>query len=114
MSLNLYDTATREINEFKPLVAGQVSMYICGATGVAMIAKLREFVASKGFVINNVALQIVGNKPKITARRDEAQKVLSDALGAPVSVAATTSDQMGFTGRGEGIYVIANALVHTP
>ena len=63
MSLNLYDTATREVNEFKPLVAGQVSMYICGAT---------------------------------------------------VSVYATTSDKMGFTGRGEGIYVIANALVQTP
>jgi len=85
-----------------------------GATGVAMIAKLREFVTAQGFVINNVSLQIIGNKPKITLRRDEAQKVLSDALGAPVSVAATTSDQMGFTGRGEGIYVIANALVQIP
>ena len=87
---------------------------MAGATGVTMISKLREFVTSKGFVINNVALQIVGNQPKVTLRRDEAQKVLSDALGAPVSVAATTSDQMGFTGRGEGIYVIANALVHIP
>jgi 2-C-methyl-D-erythritol 2,4-cyclodiphosphate synthase len=79
-----------------------------------MIEKLRDFVISKGFVINNVSLQIVGNKPRITPRRDEAQKILSAALGAPVSVAATTSDQMGFTGRGEGIYVIANALVQTP
>jgi 2-C-methyl-D-erythritol 2,4-cyclodiphosphate synthase len=87
---------------------------MAGASGVAMIEKLRDFVTSKGFVINNVSLQIVGNKPKVTPRRDEAQKVLSDALGAPVSVAATTSDQMGFTGRGEGIYVIANALVQTP
>ena len=87
---------------------------MAGASGVAMIAKLRDFVTAKGFVINNVALQIVGNTPKITARRDEAQKVLSDALGAPVSVSATTSDQMGFTGRGEGIYVIANALVQIP
>jgi len=87
---------------------------MAGASGVAMIKKLREFVTSKGFIINNVSLQIVGNQPKITPRRDEAQKVLSAALGAPVSVAATTSDQMGFTGRGEGIYVIANALVVAP
>jgi 2-C-methyl-D-erythritol 2,4-cyclodiphosphate synthase len=87
---------------------------MAGVTGVAMISTLREFVTSKGFVINNVALQIVGNQPKVTARREEAQLVLSQALGAPVSVAATTSDQMGFTGRGEGIYVIANALVQTP
>jgi len=87
---------------------------MAGMTGVAMISTLREFVTSKGFVINNVALQIVGNQPKITSRREEAQLVLSQALGAPVSVAATTSDQMGFTGRGEGIYVIANALVQTP
>jgi 2-C-methyl-D-erythritol 2,4-cyclodiphosphate synthase len=87
---------------------------MAGATGVAMISTLREFITAKGFVINNVALQIVGNTPKITVRRDEAQKVLSDALGAPVSVAATTSDQMGFTGRGEGIYVIATALVQIP
>ena len=87
---------------------------MAGVSGVAMISTLREFVISKGFVINNVALQIVGNQPKITARREEAQVVLSQALGAPVSVAATTSDQMGFTGRGEGIYVIANALVQIP
>ena len=87
---------------------------MAGVSGVAMIKQLREFVTGKGFVINNVALQIVGNKPRITPRREEAQKVLSDALGAPVSVAATTSDQMGFTGRGEGVYVIANALVVAP
>ena len=87
---------------------------MAGATGVAMISALRDFVTAKGFVINNVSVQIVGNQPKITARRDEAQKVLSDALGAPVSIAATTSDEMGFTGRGEGIYVIANALVLAP
>ena len=87
---------------------------MAGASGVAMILRVREFVTGKGFVINNVSLQIVGNQPKINSRRDEAQKVLSDALGSPVSVAATTSDQMGFTGRGEGIYVIANALVQAP
>ena len=87
---------------------------MAGASGVAMISTVRDFVIAKGFVINNVSLQIVGNQPKITLRRDEAQKVLSDALGAPVSIAGTTSDEMGFTGRGEGVYVIANALVLAP
>ncbi|CAB4705170.1 unannotated protein [freshwater metagenome] len=85
-----------------------------GVTGVAMLAHVKELVTKKGFVINNVALQIIGNEPRITPRRAEAQEVLSQALGAPVSVAATTSDAMGFTGRGEGVFVIANALVQVP
>jgi 2-C-methyl-D-erythritol 2,4-cyclodiphosphate synthase len=87
---------------------------MAGATGIAMIETLRALVASKGISINNVSIQIVGNQPKIAERREEAQQVLSQALGAPVSVSATTSDQMGFTGRGEGIYVVANALVEMP
>lgn len=85
-----------------------------GASGISMVAHIRALVAQHGFEINNVSLQIVGNEPKISARRMEAQEILSAALGAPVSVSATTSDAMGFTGRGEGIYVIANALVQAP
>ena len=85
-----------------------------GASGVAMIAHLRSLTESKSIVINNVSLQIVGNAPKISKRREEAQQVLSDALGAPVTIGATTTDTMGFTGRGEGVFVIANALVQLP
>ena len=85
-----------------------------GASGVAMVAHLRSLTDSKSITINNVSLQIVGNAPKISKRRDEAQQVLSDALGAPVTIGATTTDTMGFTGRGEGVFVIANALVQLP
>ena len=85
-----------------------------GASGVAMIAHLRSLTDAKSITINNVSLQIVGNAPKISKRRDEAQQVLSDALGAPVTIGATPTDTMGFTGRGEGVFVIANALVQLP
>ena len=85
-----------------------------GASGVAMIKHLRQLIDSKSITINNVSLQIIGNAPKISKRRDEAEQVLSEALGAPVTIGATTTDTMGFTGRGEGVFVIANALVQLP
>ena len=87
---------------------------MAGASGVVMISAVKDFVVAKGFVINNVAVQIVGNSPNISSRRQEAQDVLTKALGAPVSIAGTTSDAMGFTGRGEGVYAIATALVQIP
>ena len=85
-----------------------------GASGIQMIAHLRALIDEKSITVNNVSIQIVGNSPKISKRRDEAQQVLSDALGAPVTIGATTTDTMGFTGRGEGVFVIANALVQLP
>ena len=85
-----------------------------GASGLKMIQHLRALISEKSIEINNVSIQIVGNSPKISKRRDEAQQALSDALGAPVTIGATTTDTMGFTGRGEGVFVIANALVRLP
>ena len=85
-----------------------------GASGLKMIEHLRTLISEKSIAINNVSIQIVGNAPKISKRREEAQQVLSDALGAPVTIGATTTDTMGFTGRGEGVFVIANALVQLP
>ena len=85
-----------------------------GASGIQMINHLRSLISEKSIQINNVSIQIVGNAPKISKRREEAQQVLSQALGAPVTIGATTTDTMGFTGRGEGVFVIANALVQLP
>ena len=86
-----------------------------GASGADLLKEVASQVARAGWKIVNVSVQVIANSPKIGSRREEAQSAMSKALGGvPVSVAGTTTDGLGLTGRGEGVAAIASALLEAP
>lgn len=82
-----------------------------GAHAAAFLARTRALAGEAGWCIGNVSVQVQANRPRFAARRTEAERVLSEALGAPVSVSATTTDGLGFTGTGDGVAAFAVAVV---
>ncbi len=85
-----------------------------GANGRVFIEATLKLLQQKGFSVRNVAVQIIGNRPKVAPMRAEVEKVLTDIIGAPVTLGATTTDGLGFLGNAEGVAAIATALIaHT-
>jgi len=82
-----------------------------GASGTALLAETARRLTAAGFVVGNVAVQLVGDVPRLAPRRGEAEAALRAACGAPVSLSATTTDGLGLTGQGHALAAVATALV---
>ena len=83
-----------------------------GASGATLLGEAARRVREAGFEIGNIAVQLVGERPRVAARAAEASRALSKAAAARVSFSATTTDHLGFLGRAEGLLAVATALVY--
>ena len=84
-----------------------------GANGSVFLSETRARLAENGWSIVNVSVQLIGNRPKVAPMRERVEKALTDLLGAPVSLGATTTDGLGFLGNSEGVAAVATALIES-
>ena len=84
-----------------------------GASGATLLGEAARRVRAAGYEIGNVSVQLIGQRPRVAGRIAQANAALSQAAGADVQMSATTTDHLGFLGRGEGLMAIASALVYT-
>jgi len=93
-------------------IFGTADPRLTGAHGDVFLTETMRLVVAAGFLVGNVSVQIIGNRPRFAPRRAEAETRLAGILSAPVNIAATTTDALGFTGRGEGVAATATALIY--
>jgi 2-C-methyl-D-erythritol 4-phosphate cytidylyltransferase/2-C-methyl-D-erythritol 2,4-cyclodiphosphate synthase len=82
-----------------------------GANGSVFLTETIKLLADAGYRVVNVSVQIIGNRPKVSTKRKEAESALSALVGAPVTLGATTTDGLGFLGNDEGVAAVASALI---
>jgi 2-C-methyl-D-erythritol 2,4-cyclodiphosphate synthase len=83
-----------------------------GADSLDLLREAYRQVREEGWMLVNADCVLVGEEPRIAEHRGEMRRRLSEALGGgEVNVRATTTDRLGFTGRGEGLAAHAVALL---
>ena len=94
-------------------VFGTDDQQYAGTNGKVCLVGALDKLAEHGWAVVNVSAQLIGNRPKLTPKREQVEQVLTEIIGAPVSLGATTTDGLGFLGNSEGVAVVATALIES-